>query len=133
MALYITILAYYAYDHKTCKAILLYAKDYIINHPAEAALIAVAVGAPLKYVQRKLRFSRINAIKWKFGFTDNPSTWEDMTIEQAQEIEQNMAEVRRPSGVRALNHGNPLLPKYQIFSLMAGILGFMETSANFRF
>jgi hypothetical protein len=97
MALYITILAYYAYDHKTCKAFLLNAKDYVINHPAEAALIAAAIGAPLKYVQRKLRFARINAIKWKFGFTDDPSTWENMTIEQAQEIEQNMAEVCRPS------------------------------------
>jgi len=27
----------------------------------------------------------------KYGFTDDPSTWEDMTVELAQENEHNMA------------------------------------------
>lgn len=56
-------------------------------------MIAITAGVPLKYIQRKLRFARINNIKWKFGYTDDPKSWENMTIEQAHEIESNMAEV----------------------------------------
>jgi hypothetical protein len=66
---------------------------YIAAKPAKAAVIALSIGVPLKYLQRKLRFARVNALKMKYGFTDDPKTYEDMTVEQAQEVERNMAEV----------------------------------------
>jgi hypothetical protein len=91
--LYLTILASYVYNPETFKAISVSIRDYIVEEPGKAALITVIIGVPLKYVQRKLRFARMNAIKWKFGYTDDPASWENMTIEGAQEIESNMAEV----------------------------------------
>ena len=91
--LYLTILASYVYNPETFKAISVSIRDYIVEEPGKAALITVIIGVPLKYVQRKLRFGRMNAIKWKFGYTDDPASWENMTIEVAQEIESNMAEV----------------------------------------
>ena len=93
--LYLTILASYVYYPETFKAVSVSIRNYVVEKPGIAALVAVTTGAPLKYVQRKLRFARINAIKWKFGYTDDPASWENMTIEQAQEIESNMAEVSR--------------------------------------
>lgn len=68
-------------------------RSYALQNPIQAAVIALAIAVPLKYLQQKLRYSRLNAIKWKYGYTDDPKTWQDMTIEQAQEIERNMAEV----------------------------------------
>jgi len=60
-------------------------KSFVVDHPSKALLFTLAIGAPLKYIQRKLRYSRLNAIKKKYGYTANPASWEDMTVEQAQE------------------------------------------------
>ena len=90
---YLCIFASYVYFPETARAFIASVRDLIVNEPAKAAVIAVTVGVPLKYLQYKLRFGRINAIKMKYGFTEDPATYEDMTIEQAQEIESNMAEV----------------------------------------
>jgi hypothetical protein len=46
--------------------------------------------------QQKLRYSRLNAIRTKYGFTNDPASWEDMTVEQAQEIENNIGEWEFP-------------------------------------
>jgi hypothetical protein len=71
-------------------------KDFAVEHPIETAILSIAFGSPLKYLQRKLRFARINAIKMKYGFIEDPETWENMTVEQAQEIESSMAEWEFP-------------------------------------
>lgn len=93
MSMYTLIFLAYVIKSDTFKALGVAARNFIVNEPLKAAITALIIGAPLKYIQRKLRFARINHIKWKFGFTDDPNTWKNMTIEQAQEIEQNMAEV----------------------------------------
>ena len=93
---YLTILAFYVYFPENSKEFIASIRNYVVNKPAKAAAIAVSVGVPLKYLQRKLRFARINAIKMKYGYTADPASWENMTIEQAQEIESNMAEVSIP-------------------------------------
>lgn len=41
---------------------------------------------------RHVRFRRINNIKKKYGFTSDLQSYKNMTMEQAQEIEQNLAE-----------------------------------------
>ncbi|KAK4506525.1 hypothetical protein PRZ48_000257 [Zasmidium cellare] len=95
--LYLTIAALYIAFPDVIKPALSAARQYAAENPLKAASIAVLIAAPLKYVQRKLRFARINAIKWKYGFDSaDPKTWQDMTIEQAKEIEQNMAEWEFP-------------------------------------
>lgn len=91
--LYLCLLISYLFNPEAFKAASVSVRNYVVNEPAKAALISLAVALPLKYLQRKLRFARINAIKWKFGYTDDPASWANMTIEQAQEIEANMAEV----------------------------------------
>lgn len=95
LTFYITVILSYLYAPAAFHAASSSIRNYFINEPTKAVLIAVAVALPLKYIQRKLRFSRINGIKWKFGFTDDPASWGNMTIEQAQEIEANMAEVSK--------------------------------------
>ncbi|KAF2764538.1 hypothetical protein EJ03DRAFT_339718 [Teratosphaeria nubilosa] len=69
---------------------------YTVEHPLVAALPLASIAVPLKYLQRKLRYSRLNALKWKYGFTDDPKTYEKMTLEQAQEVERNIAEWEFP-------------------------------------
>jgi hypothetical protein len=88
----ISALATYLRYPETGNSIFSSVKDFIVGHPIETAVLSVAVGSPLKYLQFKLRFARINAIKMKYGFTEDPESWENMTVEQAQEIESNMAE-----------------------------------------
>ena len=92
--LYLTILAFYIISPETSKGVIFAVRSYIAEKPIKAGLIALGIATPLKYIQRKLRFARINAIRMKYGYTDDPTSWEDMTVEQAQEIESNMAEVR---------------------------------------
>lgn len=60
-----------------------------------AALLAVAV-IFLYTQQQRRRYRRINKLKKKFGFNNDPVSWKDMTVEQAQEIECNMAEWEFP-------------------------------------
>ncbi|KAK5045932.1 hypothetical protein LTR84_008718 [Exophiala bonariae] len=103
---YPTVLLSYLYNSDAFKAASASARKYTRDEPANAVLIAFAILAPLKYIQRKLRFARINATKWKYGYTDGPASWEHMTIKEAQEIEANMAETSTDPGVsRAI--GNP--------------------------
>ncbi|KAF2171333.1 hypothetical protein M409DRAFT_18448 [Zasmidium cellare ATCC 36951] len=91
--IYLSIAAIYIAFPEVIKPLL----AAVAENPFKAAGITLSVAVPLKYIQRKLRFARINAIKWKHGFNSaNPKTWQDMTIEQAKEIEQNMAEWEFP-------------------------------------
>ena len=90
------LFAIYAYSPTTVNILFATIKTSAISHPYRAALIVVGIAAPLKYFQQKLRFSRINGIKLKFGYTDDPESWEKMTVDQAQEIESNMAEWEFP-------------------------------------
>ncbi|KAJ5051705.1 uncharacterized protein L3040_001478 [Drepanopeziza brunnea f. sp. 'multigermtubi'] len=71
-------------------------KDRVFkNSPASAAFLVMAV-IQFKLFQRVLRFERIKAIKSKYGYTEDSATWKDMTIDQAQEIERNIAEWEFP-------------------------------------
>lgn len=47
------------------------------------------------YVNRH-RFDRLNAIKRKYGFTNDPKTYMNMTPDQAQAVERNLAEYEMP-------------------------------------
>ncbi|KAI9774330.1 MAG: hypothetical protein M1840_004224 [Geoglossum simile] len=42
------------------------------------------------------RYSRVNTIKKKYGYTNDPASYRNMTIETAQEIEKNLAEWDMP-------------------------------------
>lgn len=42
------------------------------------------------------RYNRLKAIKAKYGFTENPKTYQDMTVDVAQEVEKNLAEWEMP-------------------------------------
>lgn len=90
---YLLCLAVSFFNPRTVAAAAVFVKDYTVRYPVKSAAIFLSIAIPLKYLQRKLRFARINAIKHKFGYTDDPKSWADMTVEQAQEIEANMAEV----------------------------------------
>lgn len=90
---YLALTSLYCFFPAEFTGVIASTRSYALQNPIQAALIALAIGIPLKYLQQKLRYSRLNAIKWKYGYTDDPKTWQDMTIEQAQEIERNMAEV----------------------------------------
>lgn len=95
--IYLSVAAIYLAIPDIIKPALSATRSYINENPLEATLIALSIAAPLKYIQRKLRFARINAIKWKCGYdSSNPKTWENMTVEQAKEIEQNIAEWEFP-------------------------------------
>lgn len=41
---------------------------------------------------RRYRFKNVNDLKKRHGFTNDPRTYMNMTVEQAQEVERNMAE-----------------------------------------
>ena len=86
----------YTYSPDSGKSYLFAAKDFAMAQPLRAAIVFLAITAPLKYLQQKLRYNRLNAIKMKYGYTDNPESWENMTIEEAQEVERNMAEWEFP-------------------------------------
>lgn len=49
-----------------------------------------------RFFQQRDRYQHIKKLMERFGFTDDPSSWKDMTVEQAQEIEGNMAEWEFP-------------------------------------
>lgn len=87
--------AYILYPGVGC-ALYQSTKASVYDQPIRSAFEAVVILNILKYLQRKLRFHRVNAIKWKYGYTDDPDTWKHMTVEQAQEIENNMAEWEFP-------------------------------------
>ncbi|CZS92774.1 uncharacterized protein RAG0_03286 [Rhynchosporium agropyri] len=50
----------------------------------------------IRQIQQNRRYARINKLKSKFSFNDDPTSWKNMTVEQAQEIESNMAEWEFP-------------------------------------
>jgi hypothetical protein len=58
----ISALATYLCYPQTGNSIFSSLKDFVVEHPIEIAVLSVAVGSPLKYLQHKLRFARINAI-----------------------------------------------------------------------
>lgn len=70
--------------------------NFVYVQPLLSATLFLFAAVPLKYLQRKLRYARLNAITMKYGFTHDPATWEDMTVEQAQEIENNLGEWEFP-------------------------------------
>ncbi|MCJ1457883.1 hypothetical protein MMC28_008252 [Mycoblastus sanguinarius] len=47
-------------------------------------------------VFRLLRFNNVNNIKYTYGFTDDPLTYQNMTVRQAQIIQSNLAEYEFP-------------------------------------
>lgn len=71
-------------------------KTFALGHPLRLAGLVLGVGIPLRYLQQKLRFSRVNTLKMKYGFTNDPSSFMAMTVEQAQEIETNIGEYEFP-------------------------------------
>lgn len=70
--------------------------NFVSAQPLLSATLFLFVAVPLKYLQRKLRYARLNSIIMKYGFTHDPATWEDMTVEQAQEVENNLGEWEFP-------------------------------------
>ena len=66
------------------------AKSAFDNH----TYLAIAIPLLLCYLglARYLRYRNVNRLKQKYGFTANKESYKDMTVEQAQEIERNMAE-----------------------------------------
>ena len=42
------------------------------------------------------RYNRVKAIKAKYGFSKDPRTYQDMTVDVAQEVEKNLAEWEMP-------------------------------------
>jgi len=89
-------LASYLFYPDAGKYLFDFAKTSVYEQPFKSAVIVIIISGIAKYLQRKLRFARINAIKMKYGYTDAPDTWENMTVEQAQKIERNMAEWEFP-------------------------------------
>jgi hypothetical protein len=93
--LYFTLCTTYTYSSEF-RAALASLLDAARERPLQALGLALLIAIPLKYIQRKLRFARLNALKWKHGFTDDPASYENMTVQQAQEVERNMAEWEFP-------------------------------------
>ncbi|KAL9119012.1 MAG: hypothetical protein Q9187_004432, partial [Circinaria calcarea] len=65
-------------------------KSVFANHP----YLAIAIPLVLCYLGlvRCLRYRNVNRLKKKYGFTADKESYKGMTVEQAQEIERNMAE-----------------------------------------
>lgn len=95
-AFYTSIFAAYTFAPAVFKALWVNLQTFAYGNPRTATAVALSVGVVLKYIQQKLRFARVNHLKWKYGFTEDLATFEDMTVEQAQEIESNMAEWEFP-------------------------------------
>lgn len=56
----------------------------------------LAIGIPFSRAQQKLRFARVDRLMNKYGFTDDPKSYNNMAMEVAQEVEANMAEYEFP-------------------------------------
>ncbi|KAH9823627.1 Glutathione S-transferase [Teratosphaeria destructans] len=93
---YLTLFSVRFLFSDTFKAVTSAIYEYAVENPLVTVLTLASIAAPLKYLQYKLRYSRLNALKWKYGFTDDPKTYENMTLEQAQEVEKNIAEWEFP-------------------------------------
>ena len=65
-------------------------------HPLTAVSTILAIAVPLKHLHQKVRYKRLHFKKLKYGYTDKPESWENMTVEEAQEVERNMAEWEFP-------------------------------------
>lgn len=96
IAVVLSMLGTYSYTPELFHSTLFVAKTYVLKHRIKSAIMVIIIAAEFKHVQHKLRFARINAIKQKFGYTEDPQSWKDMTVEQAQEVEANMAEWEFP-------------------------------------
>jgi len=70
--LILSLLATHSYFPEEAFAVYNPIKSFILGHPWETLSLAITAGIPLKYLQRKLRCARINATKWKYGYTDDP-------------------------------------------------------------
>lgn len=55
-------------------------------------LLGVAILLSYVALVQYLRFSNVNSLKAKYGFSDDSRSYEHMTVEQAQEVERNLAE-----------------------------------------
>jgi hypothetical protein len=71
-------------------------KPWILTNKFTYFAILISLCAQAKYVQRKLRFRRLKEIKMKYRFSKDPASYTNMTMEQAQEVERNMAEYEFP-------------------------------------
>lgn len=71
-------------------------KEVIWRHPYKCAVFLLITAIHLKALQQKLRFARLETIKKKHSYTEDPASWKNMTVKQAQEIERNIAEWEFP-------------------------------------
>ena len=78
-------------------AVMPIARDWFGDHRLILYLLVtlVAVGFYVSLVNQH-RFSRLNAIKQKYGFTNDPKSYKDMTPDQAHEVGCNLAEFEMP-------------------------------------
>lgn len=65
-------------------------------NPVTTVGITFFILSVLRYFQQKLRYARLNHLKMKHGFTEDPETFLNMTVEQAQEVEANLGEWEFP-------------------------------------
>jgi hypothetical protein len=89
-------LASYTTLSELWKSVFSSVTNFASAQPVLSATLFLFTVITLKYLQRKLRYARLNAIIMKYGFAHDPATWEDMTVEQAQEIENNLGEWEFP-------------------------------------
>ena len=73
------------------------AREWFGDHPLILYLLvaSVAVGLCVSLVNQQ-RFSRLNAVKHKYGFTNDPKSYMDMNPDQAHEVACNLAEFEMP-------------------------------------
>jgi hypothetical protein len=73
-----------------------YIKQQCLDKPFRTTILVFLTGSLYRYIQQKLRYTRLNEIKHKYGFTNDRASFKGMTIEQAQDIEKNMSEWEFP-------------------------------------
>lgn len=69
---YSLLLAFYVYCPEEFQSVIASVKHSFKETPVKATLTTIAILTPLKYIQTELRFARINAIKMKYRYTDDP-------------------------------------------------------------
>ncbi|KAL2069645.1 hypothetical protein VTL71DRAFT_14324 [Oculimacula yallundae] len=64
----------------------------VFHYPIVSIGAFFLVPITFRCIQQNRRNARVNHLKKRFGFNEDPTSWKNMTVEQAQEIECNMAE-----------------------------------------
>ncbi len=71
-------------------------ENFFLATPITEIILVIVILAPLKYAQVKLRYLRLNNLKFTLQYTNDPASWEHMTVDEAQYIERNLAEWEFP-------------------------------------